>query len=70
MTTLILVRHGQSEANLDKCFAGQTNPDLTQMGHEQAEALSTWIIENFKIIMCSAEYIIAEFIGCRAAEIC
>ncbi len=49
MTTLILVRHGQSEANLDKCFAGQTNPDLTQMGHEQAEALSTWIIENFKI---------------------
>ena len=48
MTTLILVRHGQSEANLDKCFAGQTNPDLTQMGHEQAEALSTWIIENFK----------------------
>lgn len=49
MTKLIFVRHGQSVANLKQVFAGQTNPDLTEQGHRQAEALSDWIAENYKI---------------------
>ncbi len=49
MTKLIFVRHGQSVANLKQVFAGQTNPNLTEQGHRQAEALSDWIAENYKI---------------------
>ncbi len=36
-TTLILVRHGQSQANLEARFAGHWNIPLTEMGHAQAE---------------------------------
>lgn len=49
MTKVILVRHGQSEANLNMCFAGQCNPDLTELGYKQAERFSKWVIENYKI---------------------
>lgn len=49
MTTLILVRHGQSEANFNMYFAGQANPDLTETGHKQAEKLSKWLISNYTI---------------------
>ena len=49
MTTLILIRHGQSQANITKCFAGQSNPDLTENGKKQAEVLSDWLINNFNI---------------------
>lgn len=49
MTTLILIRHGQSQANITKCFAGQSDPDLTENGKKQAEALSNWLINNYNI---------------------
>ncbi len=37
MTTLIFVRHGQSTANWEKIFAGQTDVPLTSVGERQAE---------------------------------
>ncbi len=37
MTTLIFIRHGQSQANLDRVFAGHTNTPLTELGIRQAE---------------------------------
>lgn len=37
MTTLIFVRHGQSTANAEKIFAGQTDVSLTELGKKQAE---------------------------------
>ncbi len=37
MTTLIFVRHGQSEANFQKVFAGHLNVPLTELGKKQAE---------------------------------
>lgn len=43
MTTLIFVRHGQSEANLAQIFTGQTEVDLTPLGRKQA--------------ICTAEYL-------------
>ena len=49
MTTLLLVRHGQSQANLDRTFAGQTNPDLTELGKSQAETLADYLTANYKI---------------------
>ena len=36
--TLILVRHGQSEWNLKNLFTGWRNPDLTELGIEEARA--------------------------------
>ena len=37
--TLYIVRHGQSQANLDKILAGQSDYDLTETGVEQAKSM-------------------------------
>lgn len=50
MTTLILVRHGQSMANLEHRFAGQRyDAELSQLGHKQAELTASYIIKNYKV---------------------
>ena len=36
--TLVLVRHGQSEWNLKNLFTGWKDPDLTELGVEEANA--------------------------------
>ena len=36
---LFLVRHGESMANVEHCFAGQTDSPLTNLGVEQAVAI-------------------------------
>lgn len=36
---IYFVRHGESEANLNKCFSGQTDAKLTAAGRGQAEAI-------------------------------
>lgn len=36
--TLVLVRHGQSEWNKQNLFTGWRDPDLTELGHEEAKA--------------------------------
>lgn len=43
MTTLIFVRHGQSETNLQQIFAGQLDPSLTPLGHRQAECTAEYL---------------------------
>ncbi|WP_412058141.1 2,3-bisphosphoglycerate-dependent phosphoglycerate mutase [Bartonella sp. DGB2] len=35
---LVLVRHGQSQWNLNNLFTGWRDPDLTQKGHEEAKS--------------------------------
>lgn len=37
MTTLIVVRHGQSASNLNQIFTGQKNTPLTELGIQQAK---------------------------------
>ena len=49
MTTLILVRHGQSVANAQHRFAGHSNFDLTEVGKEQARLAGEYISKNFKL---------------------
>ena len=44
---LFLVRHGQTTANVDKIYAGQTDVMLTEAGREQAMAIRP-ILENFQ----------------------
>lgn len=48
MTRLIVVRHGESEANREEIFAGHTDAELTDLGRLQAEKLSRYL-ENYKI---------------------
>ncbi len=47
MTTLILVRHGQSEANKMLAFAGHYDAPLTDLGYRQAEAASGYIKAHY-----------------------
>ncbi len=47
MTTLILVRHGQSEANKTQSFAGHYDAELTELGLLQAEAAADYIQSNY-----------------------
>ncbi len=39
--TLVLVRHGQSEWNLKNLFTGWKDPDLTELGIEEAKTAGT-----------------------------
>ncbi|MBQ7096635.1 MAG: histidine phosphatase family protein [Clostridia bacterium] len=49
MTTLIMVRHGQSQANLEEYFAGHTNAQLTEVGISQAKLTAQYLKENYNI---------------------
>ncbi len=49
MTTLILVRHGQSYANLECRFAGHTDAKLTEVGSMQAKLTAQYLKENYNI---------------------
>ena len=50
MTTILLVRHGESEANLGGVFAGcRTDARLTEKGLMQAERYSEYAVANYKI---------------------
>ncbi len=49
MTNIILVRHGQSAANLARLFAGHSHFPLTELGVAQATKTAEYITKNFKI---------------------
>lgn len=49
MTTLLLVRHGESEANLKDIFAGHYNADLTDRGREQAARTAEFIKKHYTV---------------------
>ena len=48
-TTLILVRHGESNANGNGFFAGQLDIGLSQRGLQQAELTAQYIRENYHV---------------------
>lgn len=50
MTTVILVRHGESMANKENKFAGgQTDAALQERGLRQAELMAGYVAENYEI---------------------
>ena len=49
MTTLLLVRHGQSMANLEGFYAGQTDSPLSPLGKQQAQATADFIVHSFAV---------------------
>ncbi len=61
MTTLLLVRHGQSEANLEGVFAGNYDAPLTELGLKQAEKTAEFITENYRVDCVYASDLIRAF---------
>ena len=49
MTRLILIRHGQSEANKGIWWAGHTDAPLSEVGREQAAAAARYLRANEQI---------------------
>lgn len=49
MTRLLLVRHGESQANKDRYFAGQVDPPLTELGLRQAQCTAKFLAEAYRI---------------------
>ena len=49
MTNVIIIRHGQSLANLASVFAGHFDVGLSDLGHKQAEKTAAAVNERFKI---------------------
>ena len=49
MTTLLLIRHGQSQANLTRCFAGHLDAPLTQLGQQQAACTAEFVANAYSV---------------------
>lgn len=49
MTRLLLIRHGQSMANLEKIFAGALDSPLSELGLRQAELTADYIAAKYKV---------------------
>ena len=49
MTTLLLIRHGESEANRQGFFAGQTDVELLEKGLRQAAVTAAYIREHYQV---------------------
>ena len=49
MTTLILIRHGQSTANIQGVFAGSLDMPLTQLGQTQAKLTAKYIADTYPV---------------------
>lgn len=49
MTTLLFVRHGESEANRSGIFAGHMDADLQDRGLLQADTSAQYIAQNYKV---------------------
>lgn len=49
MTRLVLIRHGQSEANRVSGFTGQSHIPLSDLGWRQAQKTAEYVAENYRI---------------------
>ncbi len=61
MTKILLVRHGQSEANNLEVFAGNYDIELTELGVKQAECVADFIAKNYKVDKVYASDLIRAF---------
>lgn len=49
MTKLLIIRHGQSQANLDGVFVGHVNSPLSDLGMQQAELTADYIVSSYHV---------------------
>jgi len=52
---ILIIRHGESEADLSGVHEGRADFSLTERGHRQAEAMARYVTENYPLsaIYCS-----------------
>ena len=48
MKQLLLIRHGESEADILHVHEGRADFPLTEQGHRQAEAMAKWVTEHYE----------------------
>jgi len=46
---LLVIRHGQSEADILKVMEGRANFNLTDLGRKQAQLMSKWVVQNYDV---------------------
>ena len=46
---LLVIRHGQSEADILEVMEGRADYSLTELGIEQAQLMADWVAKNYKI---------------------
>jgi len=46
---ILIIRHGQSEADILNVIEGRANFNLTELGRKQAKAMADWVKENYSI---------------------
>jgi 2,3-bisphosphoglycerate-dependent phosphoglycerate mutase len=46
---LLIIRHGQSEADILEVMEGRADFNLTDLGRKQAELMADWVAKNYKI---------------------
>lgn len=46
---LLVIRHGESEADIFNVHEGRADFELTDRGHRQAEAMSKYVKENYRV---------------------
>ena len=69
MTRIIIIRHGQSEANAHDLFAGHSDFDLTDFGKEQARRAANYLKENEKVAaIYSSDLLRAYHTACPIGE--
>lgn len=49
MTKLLIIRHGQSQANLDGIFVGHVDSPLSDLGKQQAEITADYIVSTYQV---------------------
>jgi broad specificity phosphatase PhoE len=68
-TTLLLIRHGESQANLEKKFAGHWDIPLTERGEKQAELTAKYIAKTYKVDKIYSSDLIRAFSTAKALSI-
>ena len=70
MVKFLMIRHGQSEANLTKRFAGHWDSPATQLGLAQAKLAAKYVAANYKIhAIYSSDLKRAAAVGSAVAEL-
>jgi probable phosphoglycerate mutase len=54
--TTLLLRHGQTEHSVDRRFSGSSNPELTEVGRDQAAAAAARLVEIARHTPITAVY--------------
>ena len=46
---LLIIRHGQSEADILDVYEGRADYELTELGHRQVKQMADYVISNYSI---------------------